>query len=204
MRDFLDILLLLCFCCLPPLFVAFGGLVLYLTLQARNMPRKLAEQMGEQMGLKPVGESGIRFGGRHQDHAFELGPGITRSRPGGSWSNTLKVTVEAPMRTPLGVTAWANRNASYSLESFDKAFRAEPRNLERLSAQARAAMLVFVRKHESLSLRDRPDASRPEPPTGAAVLLEHDLRNPTAVTPDRLQAVLDEMVEVARVIETTC
>ena len=63
-------------------------------------------------------------------------------------------------------------------------------------------MLGFVRKPASLWLAGLPVHRRPQPDD--KMRLEHNMDRLIWVTPAEVRAALDDLMEVARVIEATC
>ena len=202
-----SLLFMFCVCCGVPLLIAatvgyaFGI----------DVPRKKAalKDLAEQIGLRSIHDPrrGSRYAGMHQEHAFDIGLGVTRrTRPGPDrihhrYSLALQIVVEVPANVLLRGYAGCNRYPGPH-ESFDVASGKARLGMEHLSPEARAAMMTFVRKHGYLWLEGLPLQHRPEqPPPPGKMRLEHTM---IAGTHDQVTAVLDEMVVVARVIETTC
>ncbi len=173
------------FCCLPASVV---GLLAYGVLVALPRGKAAHERLASQLGLQPDSRRKFRFWGTHQGRAFFIDLG--------------RVGVEAQLRESLRGYAYSNRRSSVGPQtSFETAFKAR-QNVERLSPAARAAMLAFRRKHESLFLEGLPIHPKPEPQPETRVFLETDLgRDLNKVTPADAQALLAELIEVARVIE---
>lgn len=162
------------------------------------------QQLAEQMGLTPFDpQRPHRFGGTHRDHTFYIDHGITGSVSFRSVSlgKGIAVSVEVQTKEPRQGYAYCNRGHVSSTTSFDSAFSAKLK-YEWLSVPAREAMLTFVRQREDLFLEGLP--IHPKVDAENKVRLQHNMPNTTRITPDYISTVLDELVEVARVIETTC
>lgn len=161
-------------------------------------------QLAEQMGLTRIDtKRPLRFGGTHEDHEFyiDLGTTGTISSRHVSVSKAIAVSVEVQMKEPRQGYAYCNRGRVSSTTSFDSAFSAKL-NYEWLSIPAREVMLAFVRRHEDLFLEGLPIHTKAD--ADDKVRLQHNIPNTSQVTPDEIRAVLDELIEVARIIETTC
>jgi len=162
------------------------------------------QQLAGQMGLALLDpKRPHRFGGTHQNHPFYLDLGVTGSVSSKSISlgKAIAVSVEVQMREPQKGYAYCNRGHVSPTSSFDSAFSAKLQ-YEWLSVPAREAMLTFVRRHDDLFLEGLP--VNPKADAEDNVRLQHNIPNTTPITPDKVHVVLDELVEVARVIETTC
>ncbi|MEW6084678.1 MAG: hypothetical protein AB1607_08800 [Chloroflexota bacterium] len=160
--------------------------------------------LAEQMRLTRLDpKRPLRFGGTHQDHEFYIDLGVTGSVSSKSVSlgKAVAVSVEVQMKEPRQGYARCNRGRVSSTTSFDSAFSAKLK-YEWLSIPAREAMLAFVRKREDLFLEGLP--IHPKADAEDKVRLQHNIPNTAQVTPDQIHMILDELIEVARVIETTC
>jgi hypothetical protein len=196
-------------CCL--ISVMTIGVVVAVAYQRRVAgPRPQAQavlrQLAEQMELAHLNsQRRYRYGGMHQDHAFYIDLGMTGAVSSHSISlgRAIEVSVEVQMRAPQPGYAYCNRGRVSPTTSFEAAFRARLK-YEWLSPAAREAMLAFVRKHDNLFLEGLPIHPKPQPQPEAKVRVQHNIGTNTQITPDQVRAVLDELVEVARVIETTC
>jgi hypothetical protein len=105
------------------------------------------------------------------------------------------------MKDPKQGYAYCNRGRVSLTTDFDSAFSAKLQ-YEWISTPAREAMLGFVRKREDLFLEGLP--IHPKPDAEEKVRVQHNIPNTAQVTPDFVYSVLDELVDVARVIEATC
>jgi hypothetical protein len=199
------ILLMFCICCGVP--VAVAGIAAYAFGVETPRKKEALKQFADQMGLTPVADPrrGQRYAGVHQEHAFDIGFGVARKDRLGpdrihhSYALALQVVVEVPANDLLRGYAGCNRYPGPQ-ESFKSAFGKARMGMEQLSPEACAAMMAFVRKHGYLWFKGLPLHVKPATPA-PRMQLEHTL---SGATPERVRAVLDEMVEVARVIETTC
>ena len=162
-------------------------------------------RLAEQMGLTRLDANRpLRFGGTYQNHQFyiDLGSTGTYSSMGSGVGagRAIAVSVDVQMKEPRQGYAYCNRGRVSSTTSFDSAFSAKLK-YEWLSVPAREAMLAFVRKREDLFLEGLP--IHPKADAENKVRLQHNIANTVQVTPDQIRAVLDEMIDVARVIEAT-
>ena len=163
------------------------------------------EELAKQMGLMPLdSQHPHRFGGTHQGHAFYIdwGTSGTRTMSGmGSIRRAVAVSLEVQMREPRQGYAYCNRGMVSSTSKFEAAFSAKLQ-YEWLSESAREAMLAFVRKREDLFLEGLP--IHPKPGVESKVRLQHNIPNRKQIDSNYIYNVLDELLEAARVIETTC
>lgn len=162
-------------------------------------------QLAEQMGLTPLDPGRPhRFGGMHRDHAFYIDIGVTGSVSSRNvgLSRAVAVSIEVQMREPRQGYAYCNRGRVDSTSTFDAAFSAKLR-YEWLSSSARESMLAFVRRREDLFLEGLPIHPKPGTESEAKVRLQHNIPNNQAA-PEQVYTVLDDLIEVARVIEATC
>jgi hypothetical protein len=179
-------------CLTPP--VAIG--VVYYTLFVRSQDRHIVA-LAEQMGLQLTGRRrGSRFGGAHLGHVFSIGRVISGYYGAGGrhYSPALSVHLELASREPLRGRVGRSGEPPGADATFETAFRQEA-PIQRLSPGAREAMLAFVHQHGNLWL----EAFRPE----TNPCLEHTLASISGATPESVRAALDDLVEVARVIEST-
>ena len=193
--------------------------------------QKAATQLAEVMGLAPLNQAEkpvmIWSGGEVQGYRFGIkSVGFVSSyyfegKSRRSVSYYLRIVLALNVSNPLGVVAYRSHKDGGKLDSFEEAFPTLE-NGSKLSSTAQGAMLDFIKKGyltgfrkggsvrfspgiRNLCLRDRADA-----PEGlladdvfgeTAVILVHDHPNAISVTPDQLQTLLTEMVEVAKTIE---
>lgn len=200
-------LVVLCTCCGAPVMIV--GMMAYAF--GVDLPRKRAalKQLADQMGLTPTegSQHGRRYAGRHQAHAFQIGFGVKRRTRLGperlrhTYGLALLVVMEVQMPEPLRGYAGCNRYPELQ-ENFEAAFGKARMGLENLSPTAGSAMLAFARRRGDLWLHGLPLHAKAEPAPEYAVRLEHTLAG-MEITPDEVRAVLDEMLEIARVLETT-
>lgn len=200
---------------LTPIFLSgccFLGVMIIAVIVAVSLSRRregpkaetVIPQLAEQMGLTRLdAKRPLRFGGTHQNHGFyiDLGTTGTISSRSVSLSKAIAVSVDVQMKEPRQGYAYCNRGRVSSTTSFDSAFSAKL-NYEWLSVPAREVMLAFVRRREDLFLEDLP--IHPKADANDKVRLLHNIPNTAQVTPEHIRAVMDELIEVARVIETTC
>jgi len=164
------------------------------------------QQLAEQMGLTPFDpQRPHRFGGTHRDHTFYIDHGITGSVSfrSVSLSKTIVVSLDVQMKEPQKGYAYCNRGRVSPSTSFDSAFSAKL-SYEWVSIPAREAMLAFVRRREDLFLEGLPIQPKPQSDPNPKVRLQHNIPNNIQITPEQVRAVLDELIDVAHVIETTC
>lgn len=162
------------------------------------------QHLAGQMGLALLDpKRPHRFGGTHQDHAFYIDLGITGSVSSRSISlgKGIAVSVEVQMREPQKGYAYCNRGHVSPTSNFDSAFSAKLQ-YEWISIPTREAMLAFVRKHEDLFLEGLP--IHPKADADDKVRLQHNIPNTAPITSDKVRIVLDELIEIAYVVETTC
>jgi hypothetical protein len=179
-------------CGLPP--VAIGGLYYWLGVRPQDSSiQKLAEQMALQ---RADPKRGRRFEGVHQGRAFSIGRGIRSYRGGGRphYQPALSVHLYLEPREPIRGRVGHSGGPVSEQATFETVFRQES-PIERLSPEARAAMLAFARQRGNLWL----EAFRPE----TRPRLEHTLADITGTTVESLRAVLDDLAGVARAVEST-
>jgi hypothetical protein len=203
MRNIDDLLLTLCICCLPLLLPAALGVGVYIGWYLpRAQLKRLAEQMGWKLDTRyPFPYHG--YYGTHQGRIAEMCVGAQhrghvhpdRSR----WRAAIQLTVELQMKEPRRLDAHAyHHGPKDSFESVFRQWRSEP-----ISKAARAAMLGFARKRTDLSLDSFPVAGNsPTPPPVTKMELHHTMPGISGVTPTEVRAALDDLIEVARVMET--
>ncbi len=207
MRDIYDALVYVCICCPPPIIaVVLGGVVYANWFWPRAQLKRLAEQLGWKLDTRyPFPYHG--YYGTHQGRVVEMALGahhtgrFTRYRS--RWRAAFKITVELQMKELRRLDASAYHKQFGPQDSFESVFRqwrGEP-----ISGAARAAMLDFARKRVDLSLDSFPTVGNgPNPPPVTKMELHHTLPGLSEVTPAEARAALDDLIEVARVIETTC
>ena len=174
--------------------------------QERPRAEVVIPQLAEQMGLMPLDpQRPYRFGGTHRDHPFYIDQGITGSVSSRSVSlgKTIAVSLDVQMQEPQKGYARCNRGRVSPSTSFDSAFSAKL-SYEWVSIPAREAMLAFVRRREDLFLEGLPIQPKPQSDPNPKVRLQHNIPNNIQITPEQVRAVLDELIDVAHVIETTC
>ncbi len=185
-------------CCGTPLLLA--GIVYGFAI---NAPRKKAavKQLAEQMGLTPNNTSrrGERYVGEHQGHTFDIGLGVKRSAGTNHYSHALQVVLELEMTNPLRGYAGCNRKPGPE-ESFEKAFGKARLGMEGLPALVEDKLLAFARKYDNVRLEgislDKEPSSEGQP----KMTLEHTMARGVKESPEEVRTVLDEMVNVARVV----
>jgi len=199
---------------LEPIFLfgcCFLSVIVIVVIVAVNFSRRQVEpraekvipQLAEQMGLALLDpKRPHRFGGMHQDHAFYIDLSVTGSVSFRSISlgKAIAVSVEVQMREPQKGYAYCNHGHVSPTSNFDSAFSAKL-NYEWLSISAREAMLAFVRRREDLFLEGLP--IHPKADAEDKVRLQHNIPNITPITPEQVRGILDELIEVALVVETT-
>ena len=112
----------------------------------------------------------------------------------GRYRDAVSVFLELQVRAPLRGRVMRLSGPVGPEETFETAFQQEG-PIEGLSPAARASMLKFAAKRGGLSL----DASRPEIPANLLYMIDIN----SGATLETLRAVLDDMLETARAIETT-
>lgn len=183
------IAILVCFVCGLPAVVV-GGLT-YSALVVTPRRQAAEKQLIEQLRLQPDPRLKYRYWGTYQDHAYYIHL---------AWA---AIGVEVLMQEPLRGYARVRRRYVSKQEGFETAFKAR-QHTERLSPAARVALLAFARKRGGgLFLEGLPIHPAPEPPAEGKVRLEHTPRSRSELTPDGVRVILDDLIEVARVIETT-
>lgn len=158
------------------------------------------------MGLAPLNpQRPYRFGGMYQDRAFYIDLGIAGSVSSRNVSlgKAVAVSIEVKMREPRQGYAYCNRGRVSSTSTFEAAFSAKLQ-YEWIANPAREAMLSFVRKRENLFLEGLPIHPKPQSEDEDKVRLQHNIPNTGQITTEAIWALLDELAEVARVIEETC
>jgi hypothetical protein len=197
MKDPLTIialLIMICTFCGTPLLIV----VMVVYAFRVQVPRRKAaiEHLAEEMGLTPTEHPrrGRRYVGMHRGYAFDIGAGVSRT-----YGSALAVTLYVPTKEPLRGYAGCNRRQAPGA-SFERAFGKARMGMEDLPHSACAAMLAFVRKHEYLRLEGAPLHPKPGALPESGMRLEHVM---SGATPETTRAVLDEMVEIARVLETS-
>ncbi len=204
--DSLSLIFLLGCCFVGVMGIAVIAAVTISRRREGQKAQRTPGQLAEQMGLTPLDlQHPHRFGGKHRYHTFYIDQGITGSVSSRSISlgKTIAVSLDVQMKEPKKGYAYCNRGRVSPSTSFDSAFRAKLQH-EWISAPAREAMLAFVRTRENLFLEGLPIQLKPQTEQEAKVRLRHNFPNNTQITPEQVRAVLDELVEVAHVIETTC
>jgi hypothetical protein len=170
--------------------------------QVTEVIRKLAGGLG----LTPLDQQRPhRIGGRHKDHTFYIEPGITGSVSSRNISlhKAVAVNLEVRMKEPKKRYAYCNRRRVSPSIDFDSAFSAKLHH-EWISIPAREAMVDFVRRREDLFLDGLPIHLKPESDPKPTVRLQHNIPNDPEITAQHVLAILDDMIEVAQIIEATC
>jgi hypothetical protein len=202
----LSLLLLFGCCFLGVMVIAVIAGVSYSRRREGPRAEDILPNLAREMGLTPLdAKHPQRFGETYKDHAFYIDRGFTGSVSSRSVSlgKGLAVSVEVQMREPKQGYAYCNRGRVSPTTTFDSAFSAKL-EYEWISAPARKAMLAFVRKREDLFLEGLPIRPKLQSTPEANVRLQHNMPNDTQITQDEVYAVLDQLIEIARVIETTC
>lgn len=213
--------------CIGLPLLAFGGMAW--SLWNIRQSRRVAGKLAEALRLRPLNPGARQlaawYGGEHRGYVYAIKPAATVSssfdgeRTRRSVRFWLRIVLVLPMpldgaRIVRGVT----QTSGYA--TFEEAFsRREGEML--LTEPARAAMLTFVqlgyptglqstvlrtrRGARNLRLYDRalcPDDVIPaDVLAGAPTVLLHDYPDAPAVTPERLHALLNDLVTVAHAIE---
>ena len=186
-------------CCVPPLLAAGLGGAVYI---GWYLPRAQLKRLAEALGLKLDTRYGFPYHGywgTQQGRALEMAIG-GHSEVGPDSTSSLRpaqrLSVELQMKELRRGDATGYRKHVDPQAAFESIFRQE--QSEWLSGAARAAMLDFVRKRADLSLNGLPD-SQP----GRKMFLRHTMDRLSGVPPAEVRAALDDLIEVARVIEAT-
>jgi hypothetical protein len=146
-----------------------------------------------------------RFGGTYRDHTIYIQPGVTGSVSSRNISlgKAIAVNVDVRMKEPKKGYAYCNRGRVSPSTGFDSAFSAKLQ-YEWISIPAREAMLEFVRRREDLFLDGLPIHPKPGPDPNPTVRIQHNIPVNAEVTSEQVLAALNELIEVAHIIERTC
>jgi hypothetical protein len=197
-----------------PLFGVAGlGWTLWDNRRSRQAARKLAATMGLASLSDEANLMRCWYGGRHNGRSFAIKPVVIasryydgfRHRSGIGTAFYLRLALAVNVPRPLGVTAERTYNAQGAATTLAEAFP-ELENEQRLGGFARQALLDFVQNgNRNLRLLDRAAAPAallgPEALPQETTLLIHDQPKPGAVTPARLQTLLDDLSIVAAALE---
>ncbi len=192
--------------------------------------QRAAVQLAEEMGLAPLNQTDkpvtTWHGGEAQGYRFGIktvgfiSNYYLEGRRRRSVSFYLRIVLALNVPDPLEMDVYRSYEDGSKTDSFEKAFPIREKG-QKLTSSAQQAMLDFVKKgyptgfRKGGSLRFSPGArnlrllDRADAPEGlladevfgeTAVILVHDHPNAISVTPDQLQTLLAEMIEVANTI----
>lgn len=203
----LALIFLLSCCFVLGLTIAIAIAVRYSSNRTGPKAEVVIPKLAAEMGLKPThSQRGHRFAGTYLDHAFTLEPGTygthLLSNPGAG-RPAIAVALEVWMKEPKAGYAYCNSGRVGPSTDFDSAFSAKLQ-YEWISPAARAAMLAFVRRREDLFFDGLPIHPKSKPNVPAQVRLQHNLPVSAGISRTDIRTVLDELIDVARIIEATC
>jgi hypothetical protein len=105
------------------------------------------------------------------------------------------------MAEPLRGYAGCNRKPGPN-EDFQTAFGKARQGMEGLTAPTRDNMLTFARRHGNIRLEGIPLDRGVAPPDKPQMTLEHTMTRSLTETSEQVWGVLDDMVNLARTIES--
>jgi hypothetical protein len=207
-----------------------AGAGLVWTLRNLTRGRHSAGRVAEEMNLERLNDTDklVRrwYGGTYKGYDFGITPSVLRER---SYNHegrsrmqaTFYLRVALGLQKPIGVKLVRDIKSKADANSFEQAFTVQ-QNTETLSLTAKQALLTFVQKGypkglhgktlrtseqtRNLQLYDRAALSENFIPVeimpNVGAILIHDHPDAAVIDQERLEGVLDDLIEIAQALES--